>query len=597
MRDTLKQVWSLFTPAEQRKAIGMLVLALLMVLAETLGVISIMPFLSVLARPGVVQENPWLQAAYTGLGFTDTRRFIIALGIASIAAVLAASAFKTVTQHLLNRFVHLLRHSISSRLMERYLGQPYEFFLSRNSAELSKSVLADVDTLVGSLIQPISQVITQGIIVIAMLALVFVYNPWTAVTIALVMGSLYGLIYGLVRKRLRRMGVEMQAVNKERYQACNEALHGIRDIKVTHAEAAYLQRYRQASRTQARHTAAKDTLSQTPLYLVEATGYTGLIVITLVLLASNNDIAQVLPALGLYGFAAYRMLPAAQAMYRSLARLKFASALREHLHHDMALPAPLQATLPGLAVRQPLPLQHEIRLQGICYTYPGSPGKPVLRDFNLTIPANTSIGIAGASGAGKSTLMDVMLGLLQPQAGHIYVDGVAITPKNLPQWHRAIGYVPQHIYLADTSVAENIAFGMPKDQIDMQAVERAARTAQIHDFITNELPQGYGTQVGDRGIRLSGGQRQRLGIARALYRDPPILFMDEATSALDKVTEEAINESLRCLNGKKTIIVIAHRQSSLNSCDRVIRVNQTIPTQNPHPSVGTGISRSDTSTP
>lgn len=548
----------------------MLLLALCMAGAETAGVISIMPFLSVLARPDIIQENPWLHTLYTRLGFAEQTRFITALGLVSIALVIGASVFKTITQHLLNRFMHLLRHSISSRLMARYLGQPYEFFLSRNSAELSKSILAEVDMLMSNLIQPMSQVMTQGIIVLAMLGLVFAYNPWTALTIVLVVGSLYAIIYSLVRKRLQHMGIEIQAVNKERYQACNEALHGIRDIKVTHAEAAYQQRYSQASRTQARHLAANETLSQTPLYLVEATGYTGLIVIALALLASSGDIAHVLPAMGLYGFAAYRMLPAAQVMYRGVARLKFSTAVLEHLHGDMALPAP---PLPAPTTQPPLPLQHAIRLEGICYAYPSAPEKMVLRDFSLTIPANTSLGIAGASGAGKSTLMDVLLGLLQPQAGHIYVDDVPITPDNLPQWHQAIGYVPQHIYLADASVAENIAFGVPKEKIDMQAVERAARTAQIHDFVAQELPQGYATPVGDRGTRLSGGQRQRIGIARALYRDPPVLLMDEATSALDTETEQALTVALKDLSGKKTVIAITHREASLLSCEYIFTLS------------------------
>lgn len=566
MLDTLKKVWTLFLPTEQRKAVWMLLLALLMAISETAGVISIMPFLSVLARPSIIQETPWLQTIYTRLGLTDPRSFITALGLTSITLVIASSAFKTVTQHLLNRFVHLLRHSISSRLMARYLSQPYDFFLSRNSAELSKSILAEVDMLMGNLIQPMAQVIAQAAIVLAMLTLVFAYNPWMALAIVLVIGSLYGLVYGLVRKRLRLMGAELQAADKERYQTCNEAFHGIREIKVMHAEDPYVKRYTQASRTQARHMAATDTLSQTPLYLVEAIGYTGLIIIALILLAQNGDVAQVLPALGLYGFAAYRMLPAAQIMYRGFARLQFASATLDHLHQGMALREHKLTTCPppALAVRK------EIRLNGIHYAYPTSPEKPVLQDFNLVIPANTSVGIAGKSGSGKSTLMDMLLGLLEPQAGNLTVDGIPITAMNAPEWQRAIGYVPQHIYLADASVAENIAFGVPKHSIDMEAVQRAARIAQIHEFVANELPEGYESKVGDRGIRLSGGQRQRVGIARALYKDPAVLCMDEATSALDTETEEALNAAIQNLSGSKTIVVIAHRQASLKACDSVV---------------------------
>ena len=202
-------------------------------------------------------------------------------------------------------------------------------------------------------------------------------------------------------------------------------------------------------------------------------------------------------------------------------------------------------------------------MQGICFAYPTAPDKNVLQDFDLVIPANTSVGIVGKSGAGKSTVMDLLLGLLQPQAGTLSVDGITIDASNIRNWQAAIGYVPQHIYLADTSIAANIAFGVPAGQIDMQAVERAARAAQIHEFIANELPDGYQSKVGDRGIRLSGGQRQRIGIARALYRDPPVLLMDEATSALDSQTEDEFNQAVTQLVGSKTVIAIAHRSSSL----------------------------------
>jgi ABC-type multidrug transport system fused ATPase/permease subunit len=263
------------------------------------------------------------------------------------------------------------------------------------------------------------------------------------------------------------------------------------------------------------------------------------------------------------------MLPAAQIMYRGFARLKFASATLDSLHRDMSLPLPAAAPTPQPAI---VPRQ-EIRLSGIRYAYPATPGKPVLDGFDLLIPVNTSMGIKGPSGAGKSTIMDILLGLLNPQAGTLSVDGQPITAQNLPAWQAAIGYVPQHIYIADTSVAANIAFGLLPGQIDMQAVQRAARAAQIHDFVINELSQGYDTPVGDRGIRLSGGQRQRIGIARALYRNPPVLFMDEATSALDGATEAAVNEAIQALSGSKTIVVIAHREASLKACTQAIALS------------------------
>ncbi|OZB61124.1 MAG: ABC transporter ATP-binding protein [Lysobacterales bacterium 14-68-21] len=569
MIEALKKIWSVFTPAERRKGRWMLVLVVLMALAETASVLSIMPFLSVLGRPSVIQDSPTLSRIYQSLGMVDTRQLIFALGLASIVLVVSSSLFKTVTLHVLNRFVHLERHSISTRLLSRYLQQPYEFFLVNNPSILARNVLSEVDQLLYELIQPVSQLIAQGSVLLAMTVLIFCYDATTALCITAALAILYGTIYSLVRKRLARIGAERQRADGQRYQACNEALGGIKDVKVTHATNAYIGHFERASRLFSRHFATNETLAQSPLYLVEATGYTGLIIIALVLLNRTNDVAHVLPALGLYGFAAYRMLPSAQIMYRGFAKLRFTSSTLDAIAQDLQLPpeAPAAAT-------STLPLRHEIRLSGISYAYPSTPDKRILDGLDLVIPANSSVGIVGKSGAGKSTLMDILLGLLRPLEGTMTVDGTPISEANVARWQHTIGYVPQHIYLSDASVAENIAFGLPREAIDMAAVERAARAAQIHDFVVHELPQGYETQVGDRGIRLSGGQRQRVGIARALYRDPPVLLMDEATSALDTETEEALIDSIRALCERKTIIVIAHREASLHFCRQVIAINQ-----------------------
>jgi ABC-type multidrug transport system fused ATPase/permease subunit len=567
MTSDLKKIWGILTPPERRQSVGMLVLVVLMAVAETGSVLSIMPFLSVLSRPTILEDNAWLHALYTGFGFGSRRAFIVALGLASIAFVLGSSAFKTITLHLINRFIHLLRHTISSRLLARYLHQPYEFFLAHNSSVLSRNVLSEVDQLMFNLIQPLSQLVAQGAVLLAMVLLIFLYNPLIAIIFVALVGALYTVIYAVVRRRLARIGAERQAANAQRYQSCKEVLDGIKDVKVAHAAGAYQQAFDQSSRLFSRHLATGDTLAQSPLYMVEAVGYTGLIAMALLLMSQSSDVARVLPALGLYGFAAYRMLPAAQIMYRGFAKLKFSSAALETVGRDLALPV-TPADTPAAALAP----QREIRLQGVRYAYPSTPAKAVLDGFDLVIPAGTSVGIVGRTGSGKSTLMDILLGLLEPQAGSLRVDDVPIDASNVAAWQRAIGYVPQHIYLSDASIAENIAFGVPRGAIDAQAVERAARAAQIHDFIANELKDGYATPIGDRGIRLSGGQRQRIGIARALYRDPPVLFMDEATSALDNETEAALTAAIRALSGHKTIVVIAHRQASLAGCDTVVSI-------------------------
>ncbi|NLY15918.1 MAG: ABC transporter ATP-binding protein [Gammaproteobacteria bacterium] len=561
MKSDLKKIWAILTRHERRRAVVMMVLVTLMALAETAGVVSIMPFLSVLARPDIVQDNAALSWLYNRFAFNSNQEFITALGIASIVLVVGSSAFKTVTLHLVNRFTFLLRHSISARLLSGYLHQPYEFFLRYNPSELSRNVLSEIDQLQNGLIKPVSQLIAQGAVATAMMLLLLFYNPWIAISAAAVIAVLYGVIYTLVRKRLGDTGKARQAANGARFQACNEALGGIKDVKITQAAETYQHKFNQSSRDFSRHQANAETLSQSPLYMVETVGYSGLIILALILMKQSNDIGQVLPVLGLYGFAAYRLLPSAQIMYRGFAQLKFSSAALDTVHQHLSLPR--QASRAASTVLAP---QQEIRLQGIRFSYPSAPDKAVLQDFELVIPANTSVGIVGKSGAGKSTVMDLLLGLLEPQAGTLSVDGQVIDSSNIQNWQAAIGYVPQHIYLADTSIAENIAFGVPANQIDMHAVERAAKAAQIHDFISTELPDGYQSRVGDRGIRLSGGQRQRIGIARALYRDPPVLLMDEATSALDSQTEEEVNQAVNMLSGEKTVVIIAHRTNTLANC-------------------------------
>lgn len=566
----LQKLWGILTPQERRKTIIMLALVTVMAMAETGGVISIMPFLAVLARTDVIFENSWLNWAYTTFNFTSSKDFMQALGVLSIAMVVGSSLFKTITLHIVNRFVFFLRHHLSVRLLERYLQQPYEFFLMHNSSLLSRNVLSEIDELLNGLIKPISQLIAQGAVVVAMLVLLFVYNPVTAVFIVLSVSALYGAIYLLVRKRLNRIGHERQLSNGKRFQACNEVLGGIKDVKITQTSDMYLKQFSSSSRNFARHQATAETLAQSPLYIVEAVGYTGLIILALILMVTSNDIAHVLPALGLYGFAAFRLLPSAQIMYRGLAQLKFSSASLDVLYQGLSL---LSQT-PKEEIK-PLPLKHEIRLENIHYAYPSTPDKKVFNGLNLTIKVNTSLGIKGTSGTGKSTLMDILLGLLQGQQGKLYVDDIEISLNNVQAWQKSIGYVPQHIFLADATVAENIAFGIPKEHINQVALEKAAKAAQIHHFVENNLEQGYQTILGERGIRLSGGQRQRIGIARALYHDPSVLLMDEATSALDDETEITLNNAIDNLSGSKTLIIISHRHSSLKNCNNIINLFRT----------------------
>lgn len=567
MFTVIKQLWAILTPRDRRKFIGVLLLVLTMTALETIGVVSIMPFLAVLGNPDILTEQSQIAHIYQWLNIETPVQFIAVLGIASATVIVISAAFKSFTSYQLFRFAHLQRHEISSRLLEKYLQQPYSWFLNRNSASLSKTLLSEVDQLGGNLLLPFIQMISNGMVIIAMLLVLIIYDPYMAIIAAGVVGSLYLIIYLMVRNRLSRIGQERREANTERFQAASEALSGIKAITLTGMADTYLNRFRRPSRIFSRHLATNDTLSQVPLYLVEATGYVGLVALVLILVWRGDNLGQILPVLGLYGFAAYRMLPAAQITYRGFARLRFGAPALAHIHQDLQLP-----NHPKMTVTEAWIPQRYIKLDAISYSYPDSEDRLVINNLNLNIPVNHTIGIIGPSGSGKSTLLDIILGLLQPNQGQVLIDDIPLTPDRLSAWHLAIGYVPQEVYLLDDTLAANIALGQVTEEIDTQALIAAAKAAQIHDFIINELPSGYDSKLGERGIRLSGGQRQRIGIARALYHNPQVLILDEATSSLDLDTEKDVQVAIDALQGQKTILIVAHRLSTIERCDHTINL-------------------------
>ncbi|OTG63734.1 ABC transporter ATP-binding protein [Acinetobacter sp. ANC 3903] len=572
MFSSLKQLWQILSPLDKRKVIYVLILVIGMAFIESAGVISIMPFLAVLSNPEVVESNHYLKLLYGFTGALNKQNFILYLGFLSLTIVIFSTVFKIVTQYAVNRFASLQRHYFSTRLLKIYLQQNYEFFIQRNSATLVKNILSEVDQLIWAMILPALTLMSYGIVLLSMVGILLLYDPLMAVATAFVLCVFYITIYMLVRKKLTQIGQEFTQANKERYQTCQEALAGIKDVMINNAKHGYIEQFEQSSLVFARHIATRDTLGQVPLNIIETVGYGCLIGLAMILVVSGKDVSHILPVLGLYGFAAYRMLPAAQNIYRSISQIKFSQQVLAILQPEFALEEHKHA-IPLKSNLQKLSFEHSICLNNIGFAYPNRLDQLVLKDMNLSIPKNSSLGIVGKSGSGKSTLMDMMLGLLQPQQGQILIDGVALTEHNIMAWRDLVGYVPQSIYLVDKTIAENIAFGVPSAQIDFKQVEFVAKQAQIHDFIKNQLPLGYDTLVGERGVMLSGGQRQRIGIARALYKKPQVLFMDEATSALDTETEQAVNEAIRRLNGKMTIVIITHRESAVAGCDWFIDFN------------------------
>lgn len=571
MLSSLKQLWQILSPLDKRKVIYVFILVMGMAFIESAGVISIMPFLAVLSNPNVVESNSYLKQLYDFTGAANKQNFILYLGFLSLFVVMCSTVFKIVTQYAVNRFASLQRHYFSTRLLKTYLQQNYEFFIQRNSATLAKNILSEVDQLIWTMILPALTLMSYGVVLLSMIGILLLYDPLMAIATAFVLGLFYASIYMLVRKKLTQIGQEFTQANKERYQTCQEALAGIKDVMINNAEHGYIKQFEESSRVFARHIATRETLGQVPLNVIETVGYGCLIGLAMLLVVSGKEVSHILPVLGLYGFAAYRMLPAAQNMYRAISQIKFSEQVLSVLKPEFALEKDELKHIEKDST-QYLKFEHSIRLENISFAYPNRMESPILNNFSLEVKKNASLGIVGKSGSGKSTLMDIMLGLLFPQQGKVYIDDVELTANNITQWRDLVGYVPQNIYLADKSIAENIAFGVAKIDIDLKRVEFVARQAQIDDFIQSQLPLGYHTLVGERGVMLSGGQRQRIGIARALYKNPQVLFMDEATSALDTETEQAVNEAIQNLNGKMTMVIIAHRESAVAQCNQILKL-------------------------
>lgn len=537
-------------------------------LLNMFGVAGVMPFLSVLGDPEMVHENAGLSAAYTFLGFERTETFLFFLGAGAFTIFLLGTVMQALSQWAMIRFSHGQQYWLSKRLMTDYLRRPYSFYLNRNSSDLAKSVLEETQQAVNGALLPALRLVIHGTTAVAIIALLILIQPWLALATALVLGVVYGGIYLLARRWLERIGRIRLNANRARFAAAGEAFAGAKEIRLLGRERAYLDRYQRPAKQFAHQQANVAVLSNLPQYAIEAVAFGGVMVLVLYLMSSAGGLGTALPIIGVYALAAKKLIPAFQQIFASVARLRFTMPAVHNLLTDLGkvegdVPLPRHSEMAN-----PLTCRSEIRFEDVTYIYPGAP-HPALKAVSLTVPAFSSVGLVGSSGAGKSTLVDLLLGLLKPAAGTIYVDDQPLTDDNLRRWQATLGYVPQHIFLADDSVAANIALGVPADAVDMAAVERAARMANLHDFVVDELPDGYRTEIGDRGLRLSGGQRQRIGIARALYRDPSVLVFDEATSALDNATERAVMEAVHNLAKAKTVFLVAHRLSTVKPCDQI----------------------------
>lgn len=569
-RPITKVLADLFPPSERWPVAVVFGFSLLAAFFEAVGVVSILPFMVLVMDPSKINDYPSLKRIIEFAGATSPKGSLLVLGTAMVALLALGNAVGALNVRVLQRFIARTITRLSASLLAGYMRQPYAFHVVRDSASLTKIVLVDVRVVVYGVISPSVLLLSRGLMSVGLLSFLVVRDPIVALSVGLVLGVTHWLVFHIVQAKLHRVGIEYNRYTLERHRILAEALGGVKDLQVLGRVGNVSRRFETTSDLSARAEEWNVLAGTLPRYLMESVAFGGILLLTLALIGGAEGTAQALvPVLALYVFVGYRLLPALQQVFTSVASIRFNYPVLRGLHEDFTLVAGIHEATDGPAVADgELEFKDSIRLQGITFTYEGAPTAS-LRNVDLTIRRNHSIGLVGRSGAGKTTLADLILGLYEPASGTITVDGIRLTRGTIPAWRRRVGYVPQHVFLANASVAENIAFGLPPEEIDLAAIRKAAQLAQVEKFIAS-LPEGLDTLVGERGVKLSGGERQRIGIARALYHDPNVLVFDEATSALDGLTEDAVMEAIHSMSGERTVILIAHRLRTVEACERIV---------------------------
>lgn len=561
------KVLALCSKHQRRHLFLLLILTTLSGLLQMITVASIMPFMAMVANPQVVQNNVYIARFFAFIGLNDSRQFLFGLGLTMLVALILSNGIATWSSWLFSRFCHTLGQNLSVKLFSSYLQEPYLFFLDRHSADLSQNILSESDRVTRGVLVPLTQILTRTASLVLVLGLLVFVNPTVTLTLFGGLTSLYGVIFLFLKKRLMALGKRTLAATRERFRLTSEVFGAIKYLKIQGLEPEFTKRFDVSAGQKATCDASYQAFSLIPKYVLEILAFGGMLGVVLHLINAGEDVAEILPLLGLYAFAFQRLTPQLQEVFNSASMMRFHWPSLEQLLEDLgrtetAIGRKHEGSDPANRIK----FEATMSLKGITFQYPNA-AAPTLNGIELTVSAGTFVGIAGASGVGKTTLVDIILGLLTPSEGLLVSDGLALSALNLESWQRNLGYVPQDIFLLDSSIAENIALGMNAWEIDLAAVEQCACIAQLHGFVTTELPKGYDTPIGERGVRLSGGQRQRIGIARALYRTPGLLILDEATSALDPVSEQAVLDAIAGLVPAVTVLLVTHRLETLKRCD------------------------------
>jgi ABC-type multidrug transport system fused ATPase/permease subunit len=561
----LIRLWHQLSARRKKQFAGVVALVFGSAVAEVVTLGAVLPFLAVLAVPGKVMKYPFVGPLMHLVGVTTPSQLVFALALGFACAAVVAGTLRTLLLKATTRVAYATGADFSCEVYRRTLYQPYQIQITRNSSELISGITGKLAETVNILTQILSLISSTVLVGFIMCALIFI-NPLVAALAMVSFGSGYAVIMYLSRKQLRINSRRAAAEHTQVIKALQEGLGGIRDVLLDGTQPVYCDIYSKSEYEMRRAYGNIIFASASPRFAMEALGMVLIAALAFGLSRTAGGISGAVPALAALALGAQRLLPVLQQGYAAWATITGGQQALAVTLDLLGQPLPAEALDP---VPAPLPFRTALRFSGLSFRY--SSGPWVLNDLNLTIQRGMRVGFVGSTGSGKSTLLDVLMGLLPPTQGELLVDGEPMTGPRVRSWQRAIAHVPQSIFLADRSVAENIAFGVPHAAIDMDRVRLAARQAQISDFI-EARPEGYDAWVGERGIRLSGGQRQRIGIARALYKKASVLIFDEATSALDNATEQSVMDAIESLDRELTVLLIAHRLTTVRRCDVIVEL-------------------------
>lgn len=558
----------IFKPKDRLKIALLLILVVIGSFMELLGVAIFSPFIEIIMEPETITQNQYLNYFFQKFQCEDTKEFLAIIAVGIIFIYVFKNVFLWIEQDLILKFSYNTQRKLSTKLLKTYLHEPYTFHLNKNVAELQRSMQEDTALFSQVMIHTLQLIAEITVCMVMGIYLFIVSKSITAVVLGLLVCCV-GVFTAITRRFSKRLGKDAQIYKAKLYQWVNQSMGGVKEVKVLNREEYFVKNYEKYYQLYIKGLRLNKLLSMTPKYIVEAVCMTGLLIAIIVKMffGQKDDISTFIPQLSVFAVAAFRLMPSVGKINEHVNNILYAAPSVELIYEDLKGIEDFQKQ--EVDEHKEWNFNHRIEAKSITYAYPDTEIN-ILENTGCIIPKGKTVAFIGGSGAGKTTMVDIILGLLPPQMGKVMADDMNVF-KNLSTWHRQIGYIPQSIYLSDDTIRNNVAFGIMEDEISDEAVMEALRKAQLLEF-AEALPDGLDTMVGDRGVRLSGGQRQRIGIARALYHDPEILVLDEATSALDSETETAVMESVESLQGMKTIIIIAHRLTTIRNADIIYEV-------------------------